>query len=601
MQGFGAGKWLSAFGVLSVLALSLDFGAYAAEGASIVPARIRALEGSATIQRDQEQDRVEATINSPLYAGDKIDVESGYLEIQAPDGSLIWLDMGDQVQLLELRDLGGESGGENVLALQNGTLEGEISSEASSQAEMRIDTPEASVYLMSRGRFRVEATNATTSVVSYRGVVELAGDEGSVLVRTGQKSRVGSGDEPEEPWTVNTFRRDPFGEWCEERSASYVSENRQGEYIDQVPGSVRHYATELDAYGDWNYIAAYGWVWRPSVIQVGWRPYGSGYWSWCPRGWTWVSYEPWGWLPYHYGRWNWVTTVGWVWIPGAVYSGAWVSWAVTPTYIGWCPLDFYNRPAYVALNYSNVTVNQFGGGWNFLPLNRWGGMNLNRDIVRADRVPRLQGAVTTRSLPYFDGNRARLQPDLVQRVVRNNPVPGDSATRITPGAGSFRQVDRRELAGPRKVIRPPSRTEKVPGAPGDVPAPRTGRPNNVGKNGIPSQQGFRPVAPMRPRFQPSERRLPVEPERGSVGQRRTPPPRVPSVEDDPSRRVLNKILREGPPASAPDVPPASTLRRGPSYNRPGTTPPRPPQGKPQPKSNRPVNERSSEKPGKDKS
>src|SRR5262250_2235222 len=73
MHRLGAGKLLSALAVLSISAFATVTSVHAAGGASIIPARIRALEGSATIQRDQEQCRVEATITSPLFAGDRID------------------------------------------------------------------------------------------------------------------------------------------------------------------------------------------------------------------------------------------------------------------------------------------------------------------------------------------------------------------------------------------------------------------------------------------------------------------------------------------------------------------------------------------------
>ncbi len=521
-----------------------------------VPARIRALEGSATIQRDLEQDRIAATVNTPVFPGDRIDVGGEPLELQLPEGSLIWLDAEARIQLLAVKDSSDDSREGTVLLLQAGTLEGEILGEGIQQAEMRIDTPESSVYLMSRGRFRVETAFGTTTVISYRGVVELAGDEGSALVRSGQQSRVESGESPEEPWPVNTLRRDSFGEWCEERSGNYVTESgvEEREFVEEVPRPVRHYVSELDYYGDWRYVATFGWVWRPTILQVGWRPYYSGYWTWCPRGWTWVSYEPWGWLPYHYGRWSWVTSAGWVWIPGAVYSGAWVSWSVTPSYVGWCPLDFYNRPAYVRLNYINTTVSQYGGGWNFLPLNRWGGRNLDRDIVRADRVPRLQGAVTTRYLPHFDERQARVRPEVVQQVVRNSSDPLRPSERSPREMSSFRQSDRRESAASRRATQPPTRVGIGQRRGGEKPAPQAQiPPGSATGRGVPSRRDFRSVEPLSPRS-PNDQRGENSTRRGQPegqprGEVKPRPPRAPSVSNDPSRRVLNRILKEGNPPS----------------------------------------------------
>jgi hypothetical protein len=541
---------------------------------SIVPARIRTMVDSATIQREEEQDRISATLNTPVFPGDRIEVGSGPLELQLPGGSLIWLDAGARIQLLAMKDSADDSREGTVLSLQEGTLEGELVNEGSQESEMRIDTPESSVYLMSRGRFRVETTFGTTTVTSYRGVVELAGDEGSALVRSGQQSRVASGDTPEEPWPVNTLRRDSFGEWCEEQAGNFLSESSSDNngIAEDVPRPVRQYASELDYYGDWRYVDTFGWVWHPTTIQVGWRPYYSGYWTWCPRGWTWVSYEPWGWLPYHYGRWSWVTSAGWVWIPGAVYSGAWVSWAVTPSYVGWCPLDFYNHPAYVSLNYTNVTVSQYGGGWNFLPVNRWGGRNLNREIVRADRVPRLQGAITTRTLPHFDERQARVQPEVVQQIVRNSIDSPGSPDRIPRGLSSFRQSDRRESANTRRVTPSTPRVGYGQRGVGERSAPPAiGPQGSTSPRGIPPRRELRPAQPMSPRNPPNPRVANSQP-RGQAGgpqaEVKPPPPRVPSASDDPSRRVLNRILKEGAPPSTQSSVAESAQGRGAARTRP---------------------------------
>src|SRR5262249_49016535 len=159
--------------------------------------------------------------------------------------------------------------------------------------------------------------------------------------------------------------------------------------------------------GEWHLVSDYGWIWRPTIYQVGWRPYYSGYWLWYPGGWTWISSEPWGWAPYHYGRWSWMSGFGWVWGPGGVYSGAWGSWAATPDFIGWCPLDYYNRPSFLNTGPDQMLVAQGGSGWNFLPLNRWGNRSLTRSILSADRVPHLESAVMSRFLPRFKTSEVR--------------------------------------------------------------------------------------------------------------------------------------------------------------------------------------------------
>jgi uncharacterized protein DUF6600/FecR-like protein len=541
-----------------------------------VPARIRALEGDAVLQRQQEQDQVNATINSPVFTGDRLSTEDGRAEVEFPDGTVLWLDSDTQVEFLGMED--PESGSRKATALRLHEGRVEIDYRGGGSGDPRIDTPESSVYLQGEGRFRVESDRGTTTLISLRGVAELAGDDGSMLVRDGMMSQVELGSAPDEARSYNTLRLDDFDAWCEERLASYLPEDEgdDREYVQAVPTPVRHYVTELDNYGDWEWMVSYGWVWRPASYTVGWRPYYNGYWTWCPRGWTWVAYEPWGWVPYHYGRWQWLSSAGWFWIPGGVFSGAWVSWAVTPSYIGWCPLDYYNRPAYVNvnINVTNVTVNRYGGGWNFLPLNRLSDRNASRIIVKPDRVPRLEGAVTTKVLPRFSPDRIGGHPDLAQRIYRESANGAHRIDLPEPGRREnlvpFRQ-DRREagrqhdsirerrapdrsgtepkiLRGGRQQAAP--RPERVPSgraAPERV-NPRGGRQpgsdSGVGRPG-PERRG-EGVRPERERGRPEAQGEANDRERGPRGggndrerirpQRESVPPSEPRVPQDTSRR-----------------------------------------------------------------
>lgn len=94
----------------------------------------------------------------------------------------------------------------------------------------------------------------------------------------------------------------------------------------------------LSPYGIWVHFSPYGYVWIPRQVRHNWRPYTHGRWAWTNYGWTWVSYYEWGWVPFHYGRWGWDGRLGWFWVPGNIWSPAWVSWRWSNLYIGWCPL-----------------------------------------------------------------------------------------------------------------------------------------------------------------------------------------------------------------------------------------------------------------------
>jgi hypothetical protein len=97
---------------------------------------------------------------------------------------------------------------------------------------------------------------------------------------------------------------------------------------------------ELAPHGSWFSFGVHGWVWRPSVALTiaDWRPYcHGGYWTMDEGAWCWRSNYPWGHIPFHYGRWLLTDDFGWVWIPGAEWSPAWVSWRCDGNYWGWAP------------------------------------------------------------------------------------------------------------------------------------------------------------------------------------------------------------------------------------------------------------------------
>jgi len=247
----------------------------------------------------------------------------------------------------------------------------------------------------SPGLFRVDVLPSQVTRVlaaSYRGTAEVVGEDGSVLLRSGQKTDVYAGEAPKRAVSFNSYQMDDFDRWNEERATYYArattDQRESGAYAaqrpaagqdyeyrdydedvdyEQIPDEVRPYYGELSSQGRWTFIPEFGPVWYPLGVGTGWRPYYSGEWMYGPYGWNWTSYEPWGWAPYHYGRWHWTMGFGWIWAPGSVFSGAWCSWYYGPSYIGWCPLDYYDRPAFM-----NISFYLGGWGcdpycWNFLP------------------------------------------------------------------------------------------------------------------------------------------------------------------------------------------------------------------------------------------
>ena len=391
-------------------------------------ARIRALDGTADIERYEDDSTDEVTVNAPLFAGDTVRTPShGRTEIQLATGSLVRLDEDSRVSFMSVPGANGFEDEATLLQLSDGSVEIEVRGGAHRKGDFQIDTPAASVYLLSDGRYRIDIQDRQggTRVSSYRGVAEVVGDEGSVILRSAHRTFVEDGAEPDEPRSFNTASYDGFDEWIADRGDGMRRAARAEDAVDdaQVPEPVRPYEGELSAYGRWTSVPTYGVVWVPSGVGPAWRPYSNGYWAYGPSGAFWVSHDPWGWAPYHYGRWNWYTGYGWVWAPGAVFSGAWVSWYYGPSYVGWAPLDYWNYPCWTGVGPG------YGGfdfrSWNFVTYNNVYVRNVtkvyvNTTVVR-NEVVKGTGVVVRRlvRLRPADVREQRVRPAIVLKKARS--------------------------------------------------------------------------------------------------------------------------------------------------------------------------------------
>jgi hypothetical protein len=98
------------------------------------------------------------------------------------------------------------------------------------------------------------------------------------------------------------------------------------------------------------------------VVGDAFVPYVSrGRWALDMQGnWVWQSDYPFGWVVFHHGRWVDVPGIGWAWIPGYLYSPAWVVWgspAATIAYVGWAPMG----PSFIWVDGVAVVA---GGEWS---------------------------------------------------------------------------------------------------------------------------------------------------------------------------------------------------------------------------------------------
>jgi hypothetical protein len=314
--------------------------------------------------------------------------------------------------------------------LNTGTVR--INSRLAEEDDLRIDTNAAAIYLLGEGEFRIEAEDrGVTRVASHRGVAEVVGNEVSVLVRGGTRTEAVAGSAPDQPRPFSTYAADGFDRWCDARDDAYRAPSHSAEVDDEIvlPSEVQPYQSELAIHGNWTVVPDYGSVWYPTGVPAGWRPYNNGYWSYGPGGYFWVSYEPWGWAPYHYGNWQWIGSLGWCWIPGRVFAGAWVSWSWGAAYVGWAPLDYWGRPGWVGGPYYAGYYDP--GCWTFVGYNNIYARNIPRYAVPIDTVrDDLRHATVVARPPSVDPRRIAQSPVVRDRALRL--VASDQSAHMRP-------------------------------------------------------------------------------------------------------------------------------------------------------------------------
>ncbi|MGH9748368.1 MAG: DUF6600 domain-containing protein [Candidatus Polarisedimenticolia bacterium] len=505
-------------------------------------ARLRYSDGRVTVERLSEGSVEDATTNLPLAAGDRIQAEAGRAEMVLADGSTLWLDEGSRLELRNLSDLEGRFDTVNLMVLDRGSLRVEAADPIDGR-EFRIDTPAGSVSLLSEGSFRIDVDGGVVTVSSFRGVAEIAGDAGSVMVRTGERTSVRGGGIPSDPRRFNTARLDDFDRFCGGRLEAFLrpGTGEDEEIQEELPGEIRPHYRELSVYGDWHSLPTYGWVWRPYYLGS-WGPYWHGYWSWAPSGWIWVSYDPWGWAPYRYGRWDFVTRVGWVWIPGRVWRGAWVSFAVGRSYLGWCPLNYYNRPVFHDVSFGRAasvrSPHLDPRSWRFARLGRVA--DRGAVLLRADRLPRDTELVLSDRLPRFNPREVAANPErgrVFQEGLRRTRAsrPAVSSNKAVPfrdlerGAASGRVRAREGGGAPETGQRRPTvrqrEPQRSPVTPRVAPRPRGARPSGTAvspRRQQPPRSATAPPAQGRPGARSS--RTPAPPRRVAPGRKDTGTP-----------------------------------------------------------------------------
>jgi hypothetical protein len=315
-------------------------------------ARISYLDGTVSMQPGGQGEWGNAAKNRPVTIGDKLWVDKdSRAELQAGQagihvGSMTALSfLNLDANIIQMR-LAEGSINFRVRELREGDL-------------YEVDAPNLAFTVKQAGAFRVDVdeTGQSARVTVIRGEGEVAAGGKTYEIHSGERAEFNGTDDNIDYSIDRAPGPDGLDRWAQDRdlkednslSARYVSRDMVG-YDD------------LDDYGSWRDEPAYGQVWYPREVAVGWAPYSYGYWNWVgPWGWTWVDYSPWGFAPYHYGRWAYIGS-RWGWCPGPIYSAP----IYGPAFVGFLGGGFEFGVGWFPLGYGEPFFPWFGCSRNFI-------------------------------------------------------------------------------------------------------------------------------------------------------------------------------------------------------------------------------------------
>lgn len=425
-------------------------------------AHLSFVEGKAFVQRASDLGYEEGALNMPISEGDRIGTSEGRAEVHFGRGNYIRLDADTKVDILNLPKKADETARVRVWAGNVFLVVGTLKTEKA----IELHTADSSFYVLDRGVYRVDVReNKDTEIQVYKGLIEVAGGEGSTLLKDSQRLEISEGRFLAKPSSFIAVANDSFDRFNESRTAKTAREFAQA----RLPEELADYEADLEEYGDWIYLPPYGNVWVPGGVDDDWRPYYNGRWTWLPiSGWTWWPYDPWGWATFHYGRWHWGVNIGWYWIPMNVWGPAWVNWWWDDWYFGWAPLSYWGYPGVVfgGAFYGNYYGPYYPYASRALTVVRRDQLrdpHIAQNALRGDALKTLNNrmSLTNRSLSLKPaGSKISVQPLDGNRVMIRNESLGRG---LVKDKGVGREAGGASAANGPRTIRGPDNPGKAAG------------------------------------------------------------------------------------------------------------------------------------------
>jgi len=183
----------------------------------------------------------------PISEGDRIGTSDGRAEIHFGKGNFIRLDAETKLDVLNLPKKDDDVARLRVWSgsvyLVVGTLKKEKGIE--------LHTADSSFYVLDRGVYRVDVReNRDTEIEVFEGLIEVAGEDGSSLLKAGQRLEVSEGRFASKPSSFIAVANDSFDKFNESRNSATRRQFAKA----YLPEELSDFEAELDEYGEWKYL-----------------------------------------------------------------------------------------------------------------------------------------------------------------------------------------------------------------------------------------------------------------------------------------------------------------------------------------------------------
>jgi hypothetical protein len=432
-------------------------------------ARLRFISGAVYIQKGAEGSFEDGVINTPIEEGDKLGTTDGRAELYLGKKTYLRLDNNTKLEIMSLPKKGSDL---TRLRVLNGNIYLSIN-RLDEEKTIEVHTPDASFYALGEGLYRIDVSeNKKTDIFVFRGVIEAAGEEGSILLKSEQSISIAQGRSSGRPVRFMAVAEDTFDRWNEDLESKLAVQLADR----HLPGELEDFEGELEENGDWTWINPYGWAWVPGGVGEDWRPYYNGSWTWTSLGgYTWLPYDPWGWVTFHYGRWGFGAGLGWYWVPGTVWGPGWVGWWWGADYCGWAPLGYWNYPLMIVDNWYYPYWGAYWGyphypyypDYPYYPYNSHALTVVRKDQLKGKNIS--QAALRGDSLKNFDKITLTTQG-------RTLKPAGTQGTVNKTGGG--------QAPGAERTIKTQTPKSSAPGAPPTLrPADKSGQAAGASSGG----------------------------------------------------------------------------------------------------------------------